>query len=239
MNEVIRQQLDKLVAKIEKRPRSEKLLVLGIVLAGLVLSWLTFASDPLKAGNTQLRAQIANTERQIQTQQTMYQNMLIQSQEDPNRFANERLTVVIREQQELDGEIENLAGDLVTPNDMTRILTEVLERQQGLELVAFQNSPALPLRSGVSNAAEILEQTGAVNLDQVVEQDVAGQVYEHGLTIEFEGDYFSTLRYLLFLEQVTGSFFWDAIHYEQLEWPRANVRLEIHTLSTDQGFIGV
>ncbi|MEQ8955007.1 MAG: hypothetical protein RL120_12825 [Gammaproteobacteria bacterium] len=239
MNEVIKQRIDRVVARIEKRPRSEKLLVLGIVLAGLFMSWLTFASDPLKAGNSQARAQIANTQRQIQAQQTTYENMLVQSQEDPNRFANERLTVVIREQQELDGEIQNLAGDLVTPNDMTRILTEVLERQQGLELVAFQNSPALPLRSGVSNAAQILEQTGALNLDQVVEQDVAGQVYEHGLTIQFEGDFFSTLRYLLFLEQVTGSFFWDGIYFEQLEWPRANVRLEIHTLSTDQGFIGV
>jgi MSHA biogenesis protein MshJ len=165
--------------------------------------------------------------------------MLVSSQEDPNRFANNRLVVIGREQNQLDGQIAALAGDLVTPNQMTEILTTVLERQSGLELVYFRNEPAAPLRTGVSNAGELLTETGTLNFDDVVEDEVAGQVFEHGLVIEFQGDFFSTLTYLRFLEEITGSFFWDSISFSQLDWPNALVSLEIHTLSTDQGFIGV
>ena len=239
MNSQFRAQLDKLAKNIESRKQSERILLLGIICAAVVMLWLSVAFDPLRASIATMESRVATVERQITAQQTAYAQMLAASQEDPNRFANDRIQVVAREQARLDDEIASLAGDLVTPNQMTQILTTVLERQSGLELVSFQNKPAIPLRAGVSDAATILADTGAVNLNNVNQQEVTGQVYEHGLTIEFQGDYFSTLKYLRFLEEITGSFFWDAISFQQLEWPNAHVTLEIHTLSTVEGFIGV
>jgi MSHA biogenesis protein MshJ len=70
-------------------------------------------------------------------------------------------------------------------------------------------------------------------------ENVEGQVYAHGLVLEFEGDFFTTLKYLRFLEEITRSFFWDTISFRVAEWPSARVTLQIHTLSTDAGFIGV
>ncbi len=240
MNEQLLRNLDLLRKNIESRKQSEKILILGMLLAGLVLIYLSVAFDPVRADLQILRGQIASTERQIASQQTAYQNMLAQSQEDPNRFANERLAVIQREQSSLTGEIQSLAGDLVTPNQMTEILTTVLERQAGLELISFRNIAAAPLREGAVNTQQLLADSATVNLDAVAQRsDVVGQVYAHGLIIEFQGDYFSTLKYLRFLEEITGSFFWDEIAFRQLTWPDAEVTLEIHTLSTDQGFIGV
>jgi MSHA biogenesis protein MshJ len=239
MNEQFRQGVNKLANNINARKRSEKVMILVIVAAGLLLAWLELLFDPMRAEKQSLRNQISSAERQISAQQTAYASMVELSQQDPNRFANDRLQAITREQQQLDQEIADLAGDLVTPNQMTEILTTVLERQSGLELVYFRNEPAVPLRTGANNAAQILAETGTVNFDQVSEQQVTGQVFEHGLVIEFQGDYFSTLKYLRFLEEITGSFFWDSISFRQLEWPNAHVTLEIHTLSTDQGFIGV
>ena len=239
MNESLKRQLDKLVKHIEARSQAEKILVLGLLVASIVLAYLSLAYDPIRADIQSVRNQVNSTERQILAQQTTYAAMVEQSQEDPNRFANERLVVISREQVQLDEEIDGLAGDLVTPDQMTTILTTVLERQAGLELVYFQNKTATPLREGVTNTEALLAETGAVNFEDVIEDEVAGQIYEHGLTIEFQGDYFSTLKYLRFLEEITGSFFWDSISYRQLEWPRAHISLEIHTLSLDQGFIGV
>ena len=239
MSSPIQQQLASIEKNLDARPRSEKALMLGIVLAGLVLMYLSVVYDPLTAEINGARAQLRSVESQITAQQTAYQAMLATSQEDPNKFANDRLAVIAREQRELDERIQLLAGDLVTPNDMILILTELLERQDGLQLVHFENLDANPLREGVSNATQILQQQGTLNLDDVVSEDVVGQVYEHGLVLEFEGDFFSTLKYLRFVEEVTGSFFWDGISYRMMDWPNAAVRLEIHTLSTNQGFIGV
>lgn len=234
MNEKLQAQLDSLITNIETRKQSEKIVVLVLLIAGLLLGYLSISYDPLSADITRIETQIANMERQIVAQQSTYASMVAASQQDPSRFANDRLTAITRELQTLDAEINNLAGDLISPAEMTQILTSVLGNYSGLELVRFQNKPAAPLRVGLDavNANDPIVAT-------VVNESIDGQVFEHGLLLEFQGDFFTTLKYLRFLEEVSGSFFWDSISFQQLEWPRARVTLEIHTLSTDAGFIGV
>ena len=239
MNENLRRQLDSVIQNLESRAQAEKIIFMVVLIAVLALSYLSIGFDPIRADINTSRTGINGVNRQILAQQNSYAEKYDASLEDPDKFANDRLVVIARAQAQLQGEINSLAGDFVTPNEMTNILTSVLERQAGLELVSFGNQSATPLREGVSNVAELLAATGAVNLDDVVTTGVSGQVYEHGLVIEFEGDFFNTLKYLRFLEDITGSFFWDSISFRQLDWPNAHITLEIHTLSTNQGFIGV
>ncbi len=234
MNENLSKQLDAVIKNIESRSVAEKLAVFLLVLTGLVLGYLSLLSDPLQADIDNARSQIASVMRQIQAQQSSYTEMLDASREDPNKFANERLAVVERELEQLSREIGGLAGDLITPTDMTRILTSVLERQSGLELISFQNIEASPLRTDAASASG--NEDGVNSGAQVA---LSGQVFQHGLRIQFQGDYFSTLKYLRFIEQISGSFFWDSITFQQFDWPQAMVTLQIHTISTDSGFIGV
>lgn len=239
MNENLRRQLDSVIQNLESRAQAEKIIFMVVLIAALALVYLSVVFDPIRADINTSRNAINGVNRQILAQQNSYADKFEASQEDPDKFANDRLAVIARSQTQLQEEINNLAGDFVTPNEMTNILTSVLERQEGLELVSFGNQSATPLREGINNVAELLAATGAVNLDDVVTTGVSGQVYQHGLVIEFEGDFFNTLKYLRFLEDITGSFFWDSISFRQLDWPNAHVTLEIHTLSTNQGFIGV
>ena len=234
MSEKMNQQIAALVKSIESRAQTEKIAILALMIAGLVMGYLSLVSDPLKAEVDDARNQVANVTRQIAQQQSSYSNMLDQSLEDPNKFANDRLAVVEREQAELDGQIRELAGDLISPTDMTRILTSVLERQSGLELISFQNMNANLLLAGDRSSGESVSS----NTNEA-QSNISGQVFEHGLRIEFQGDYFSTIKFLRFIEEISGSFFWDSISFSQLDWPDAIVTLEIHTISTDSGFIGV
>lgn len=238
MNERLKRQFDSAIKGIEGRKTSEKILVLAMLVAGIVLGHLSIAIDPLSTDIERLDTQMANVERQIEGQRTTYASMLASSQEDPSRFANDRLQAVTRELQTLDGEITNLAGDLITPAEMTQILTTVLERYSGLELISFQNKQATPLRSGLTSNANVSDSLSNDDLN-ISASGIDGQVFEHGLILEFQGDFFSTLKYLRFLEEISGSFFWDSISFRLLTWPSAAVTLEIHTLSTDEGFIGV
>lgn len=203
------------------------------------MGYLTLIYDPVLASKNAAEQEIDTLTRQIQAQQAAYTQKVAQSQEDPNRFANERLTIIRVEQSQLDREISNLAGDLVTPNSMTQILTAALQRQQGLELISISNRGATPLRSDVAIANSSESASGAVNLLANRARSFTGQVYQHGISLEFSGDFFSTLRYLQLLEQLTGGFYWDSIVFTTGEWPAATVQLELHTLSTESGFLGV
>ena len=225
--------------KFESRPQAEKLIVLILLIAGMGMAYLTFVSDPLTASRDAAERDIATTTRQIQAQQSSYTQKVEQSQEDPNRFANERLSAITREQRQLDVEITSLAGELVTPANMTRILTAALQRQEGLELVQIQNNGAEPLRTGVATATGGSSTANSESVESGRIRGVSAQVYQHGIALEFRGDYFSTLKYLLLLEQLSDSFYWDSVTFTQSQWPMATIRLQIHTLSTEEGFIGV
>ena len=120
MKERIEQQLAPLIKNIEARSQSEKIIVMALLAVGLVLAYLSIFYDPLSARVDQARRQISSTEAQIANQQVNYLEMMAASQEDPNKFANDRLVVISREQRVLDQEIANLAGDLVTPNQLTQ-----------------------------------------------------------------------------------------------------------------------
>ncbi|MEX0619788.1 MAG: hypothetical protein WDZ76_11090 [Pseudohongiellaceae bacterium] len=228
-----RSRLDTVVRDIESRSSAEKLLVLGMVLAGLGMAYLSLSWDPLRADITLATQQISNVERQIEAQRLSYNEMLESSRQDPNRFANERLARITAEQTQLDRDIAGLAGDLISPTAMTRLLTSLLNQQPGLELLAVRNIAARPLRPDLTPI------TVEGDMEAENARALTGQVYEHGLRLEFQGDFFSTMKYLRYVEEVSGSFFWDAITFRQLEWPRGHVTLEIHTLSTQEGFIGV
>lgn len=233
MNEKLKRLWSRFLKNLSARNQAEKaaLLVISILVIGM--AYLSYVYDPLRSDITRYRSQIASSTAQISSQQASFAAKLVESQQDPDKFASDRLAAITLQQQALFDEIASLAGNLITPNQMTAILSSVLGRQSGLELLSFRNEEARPLRTnlaGVVNAA-----TGATPL---TESD-AGQVYEHGLTIEFEGDFFNTLRYLRFLEEISGSFFWDSVSFQQTEWPNAIVTLKIHTLSTEEGFIGV
>jgi MSHA biogenesis protein MshJ len=235
VNEKLKKRLNRFLRNVESRTQTEKLFLLAISVAVMGLGFLTYVYEPLQTDINSQRNQLNSVATQISSQQAGYLAKLAESLEDPDKFANDRLQAVNKQQQSLISEIANLAGDLVTPNLMTAILSSVLGRQTGLALVSFKNEEAKPLRANAVDIVNGVAEAGSLG----VSDDVAGQVYEHGITIELEGDFFNTLRYLRFLEDISGSFFWDSVTFEQTDWPNALVTLKIHTLSTEKGFIGV
>ncbi len=228
-----REAITRFTTWFDERPQAEKVVLAVLGIGGVVYLYLTMMFEPI-------RAEIAGLERQIETgniriieQQTRAEELRLSGVEDPDAFVRARLEEIMREQEEAQAGIESLAGNLVTPNAMTQVLTTVLDSQPGLKLVRVENRDPEPL-TGVNQVADIVADAGAP-----VAAALGLQVFRHRLVLEFQGDYFSTLRYLLFLEAMEENFFWDSLSYEQLEWPEAKVQIELHTLSSEEGFIGV
>jgi MSHA biogenesis protein MshJ len=239
MNAQLQQTMDRFIRNVEKRSQAEKLLVLFVLIVGIVMGYLTYVSDPLNASLEAAERDIETATRQIRSQQTSYTQKVALSQDDPNRFANERLAVIRTEQEQLDAEINRLARELVTPANMTSILTAALQQQSGLELIQIQNTGAVPLRTGISSQSRAPSSVAGESPASEVVRNITGQVYQHGITLSFRGDFFSTLRYLRLLEDLSDSFYWDSVSFTQGQWPMATVRLQLHTLSTEEGFLGV
>jgi MSHA biogenesis protein MshJ len=225
--------LGKFTDWFDLRPQAEKFILAGIGVGGLLYLFLIVVYDPSRAEISSLERQLSTVQTRLLEQQTRAAELQRSGIDDPDSFIRERLAALVDEQSQIQGGIESLAGNLVSPNRMTQMLTSVLDNQGGLTLIKVENISPEALTDPMAPAINLNERVGGVL------QSVGFQVFRHGLVLEFQGDYFNMLRYLLYLEGMDESFFWDSIEFKQVLWPDARVRLELHTLSSEEGFIGV
>ncbi|MDP1930585.1 MAG: hypothetical protein Q8L60_03905 [Gammaproteobacteria bacterium] len=214
------QQMLKLRAAYDTRPPAEKV-ILGILLAA-VIGWLylIMVSDPVKAEIALMQQQITTSETQMAALQARQQRAEASSQQDPNRAARQRLERLTADESVARSQLDALTGSVISPLSMNRLLTSVLDLHPGLRLTRVENQ-----------APQQLSGRGAAVSAQ--------RVFRHGLLLEFQGDFLSTLGYLVYLESLSENFYWDSLEMVAHEWPSAVIRLQIHTLSMEEGFVGV
>lgn len=210
--------------QFDARPAMEKMLVAVLVLAALIWLCVSFLLMPLIAEKTQLERQIAQIQTQLRALELRDQQVVSDSVNDPDESLRLRIEQARRQQENLDNSLQAQAANLVSPQGMTRVLMAILERLDGLSLVRVQNLPPEIVRQ---SDAENAGSTGSAN------------IYRHSLSLELEGDYLSLLVYLRRIESLPERFFWDQLSFVQTQWPRARIVLELHTLSTEEGFVGV
>lgn len=224
----------------DSRSMSEKTLISVISVVVVVWIYSTFFLSPVSAEVDNLRRQLSTAETQLLAMEQREQLAITSSAEDPNQAVRLRIERAIENQAALQGEIQRLAGNLVTPQSMTRLLTSMLENQSGLNLVKVENREPLPMRSNEEPGVQA-EQPGqqTQSAGTVIANANEQQVYKHSLVIELEGDYLSLIGYLRRIESFPERFFWDSISFVQVNWPMGRITLELHTLSTERGFVGV
>ncbi|WP_339869319.1 hypothetical protein [Pseudohongiella nitratireducens] len=230
------------------RPVSEKWIITAAVIGVLVwlyyLFILTGQNTQVTALNRQLMTARASLVSMEQREQVARQAAI----DDPNQAVRLRIERAMAEQERLDGLLTELAGNLVTPQAMTRLLTSMLQETGGIELVRVENLAPMPMRNtmaeqsaaaeandtaeGQGDAAEPAQASGTLN-------QTRQQVFQHSLVLELQGDFLSLIEYLGRVESFAASFFWDELTIEQETWPNARIRLQLHTLSTEEGFVGV
>ncbi len=231
MFETLNTVLKNLEKNITARGKGERAVVLALALLIVVGGGYIAVLEPTLLRIDVARAEKMQAESQLGSLQASVASMLELREQDPNETSRTRFMALTREQERIDAEIAGLTSDLISPVAMTELLISMLDKQEGLSLVSFENFPAVPIPLN-PEAGDLVgsEDQGPIEL--------ASMLYQHNLKIEFRGDFFSTYQYLRFLEEISASFFWDSLRFEQVEWPSASVVLEIHTLSTEKGFIG-
>ena len=64
-------------------------------------------------------------------------------------------------------------------------------------------------------------------------------VYQHGIEMTFTGSYLDTLGYLKILQNLPWSFYWDDVLFDVDHYPKSTVIIRVHTLSLEEGWLGV
>jgi len=57
--------------------------------------------------------------------------------------------------------------------------------------------------------------------------------------LEVSAGYFQLLDLLQRLEALPWRFYWDRLEYRRSDYPRGHIRLRVHTLTAEEGLLGV
>jgi MSHA biogenesis protein MshJ len=199
------------------------LLVAGLGILGMV--WLTFVHDVLTAAKAEESRNITIAEGRFAEEQNRQNEIRTTYTTDPNVYAQTRQRELRDAANEAAARLAQLYGDLISPQQMAQVLVTLLQRETTLNLVSLNNSPS-----------EALINTAAASADGTAS---GVQVFKHGLHLVFEGSFMDTVYYLRSLEALDSNFFWENLEFDLGEYPEGEISLDIYTLSTEQGWIGV
>lgn len=201
--------------------RERLMLFIGVLVVAGGL-WEALLARPLEAREAVLSGQITTAQQRL-TQIDQAMTLAAQGIGDGMPAYLERLRILEQQVAETEETVRVFTTDLVTPMQMRSVLEELIERQQGLELVRASNLSVRPL----------------VERDETAGESDEPMLYRHGLRLELEGSYLDCLDYLAAVERLPWKLYWGSLSLSMEFYPDNAISIEIFTLSLDQEWIGV
>ncbi len=133
-----------------------------------------------------------------------------------NKNSIKRLQKALSTQQ---AHIKSITTALINPKDMTAVLSGLLEKGD-MRIQAMSNLDA--------QAVYVKEQKDEINL-----------LFKHGLSLELQGAFASSLEYVQRLESQDWQLFWDELNFTTLSYPMGKLEMKVHTLSTSDSVLGL
>jgi MSHA biogenesis protein MshJ len=223
MTNSLSQEYKKLSVKFIKISLREQVLILFCGMAVVILIMYTFLLEPLLDNSERLKRNDMSATKEITSLKDQVTKLSDRLSIEPNKPMLERIDVLQRQIENIDTRLETQTSYLVPANKMASMLESVLTDSKRLKLIELRSIPPLRLLS---------EQ------NEVIDEPVIG-LYQHGVTLIFEGSYFDIQQYLAKLESLPWQFYWKKFDYQVGDYPTASVELEIYTISTNKAFIGV
>lgn len=239
----MRAKWEALAQKFNGRALRERVLLGLGVLVVIFVVWDFIFYQPLAKKHSVLQARLDVANENITRLSAEEQVFAKALTSDPN--AARKREVVRLEQQlaQLDSELEELAVGLIQADKLPQILHDVLFSSGSLKLLGMKTEAVekLNFSEPVTAAEQIDQQNGQPDINEEFPQqnETVVSVFKHAVTISLEGRYFDVVNYLTALEQLPWKIYWEFLDYKVEDYPKARVTLQVYTLSTGEGVLGV
>lgn len=212
-----------LIDKVNALSLRERALVLLACLVVMFQAWDSWIWTPLSQQQDRFLSEESRINEQMLQMQVELKILTAKANLDPDQETKKQISSLQGQLEAVNDQIVQASSSLVSPEEMARLLEQLLTSEKSLQLLDLRTLDAVAL------IPESEKQAAKRNY----------QIYRHEFTIEFEGNYLATLRYLEALEKLPWTFFWEGIEYQVDEYPKSRIRLSLYTLSLSEGWIGV
>lgn len=225
-----------LLARIDALNRRERVMVLAaaLVLVGFVGDTLLLA--PQRAHQVQVERDSARERAELARIDAQLAEMKQKLVADPDEVPKLRLKQLAAELSELNAGFQRLERSLVPPDQMARLLEQVMRGTPGIRVVRLQTlAPAsLPERE-----ADAVPAVPAAAADPVAATPAQPALWRHGVELTVRGSYADLLRYMDAVERLPVRVFFGRAVLDASQYPDVDLRLTVYTLGMDRSWLAL
>lgn len=193
------------------------LALMALALVGWVVDGV--AIRPLDQERERVASAIRTSEQQIASLEARLEAIRNPVLDEPERLRRDEVRQLEQQIARIEESVRGAVARLVAPETAVAILEALLDHDDRLKMLALTSEA--PRRLGGEGAPG------------------TNGLYRHGITIEIQGDFAATLDYLRRIEDSDWEILWDRLDYRVERHPEARVRIELHTLSDMEEWVGV
>ena len=227
----------------EKLSKRERLLLLLTACVLPLMLLFVMVLEPALDRMQGVDSEIESLERSVHTQEKMLRMLQDADLPDPNAKAHRDLKALVNRLDVINSDVDRFARNLVGPEQMLGLLHSVLGPENDLKLIEAFSLPVEPLvlkKDAEGAEAQIAPQRLTADAEararEKAMQDAV--IYIHPFEMQLQGSYEALYRYLQSIEALHQGFFWDRLEYTADKYPNATIRLRVHTLSTEESWLG-
>ena len=231
------EQLEQWQEKIDSLSLRERVLVLLVSAAAIVMLLQVMLIDPVVKQRTAIKQQLHQLSEDVRRQSNEKVLLDAQLAAGINRESIKRHRQLLAMREKLDKRIEESVVAMIPPKLMPRVLEDILLQDDNLKLLSLEDRPAVSL---IEQSSDKQSQSDDNKADQASNADSKKQaLYKHAFVLQLQGTYPATIAYFEKLSTLPWRFYWDGLLYQVTEYPYATITLEVHTVSMSEEWLGV
>lgn len=187
-------------------------------------------------GQLRLQKQLSASVAQRQTEMKILEGQLTAlatgRERDPDRPVREKLAAVRAQLAEADREIATEERKFTAPEQMKKVIEEMLARNASVRLVAMKTIATTSIADTRTATAKPAGKAASASPGERL-------IYRHGLEVTVQGGYLELLRYLSDLEHLPTQLYWGSLALDATTYPQHVMKIVVYTLSLDPAWLNV
>ncbi len=219
-----------LEAKFDSISAREQKLVFYVVPLAIILVFILGFIEPAITQTIETNGKINAQKLRLVNASNSVDLVQAQLNVDPDVSLNNQIADVNQQIASLERLFAEELEQLVPPYAMPLVLEQLFANADKLKLMSMTSLP--PTNIFTEDADTKSNENSKTNA-------IGPELFKHGLKIRFEGSFFDTRDFLISAEQMGWKLHWQEIEFVVNEYPRAQVDIELFTLSRSEAYINV
>lgn len=222
--------LQQVSSKIDARNLRERVLIFVTLLAVVFLLWQLLVQSAIDNTTKTLHSEQAAVDKNRQELEAKIASLTLSMASDPAIGKRKNIDQLQTSIAQVETRLAGLSQGLIAAGQLPKVLQDVLTRTTSIRLLEVRTLPVQELQlPGLANTPTPTPATSS---------NGAG-VYKHGVLLRVSGSYAELLKLLRDIEALEWKFYWESLDYTVKSYPEAVIDIQVFTLSSEEGLLGV